>query len=731
MKSGMLQLLPVLAGLSLLCSPGARAETDLRTTLMPSAVEFVKGASLCGHEDTTNAGIFENYPYCTAPAWKELDSEYGSLVIFTCDLPLKFSDSAELPREVQERLQGPAFRRTLRAEFAVSRNHQAFALEYLNFGLAGIFPKSRSYAQAVAARRSIVDMLKARLEFPAVSTEELMPGKRGYFGTPEIREMLRSELGRVLTDYGRSLKVSLPPESRYWYYSKKNRHFFFIEPGSFAWDPGSADTLSGTAAATLTETDLTPEALAARLQHLGLDPFLQDLTKLLNADAPQLKALAFNKTAARTVRYQGSRSAAGLLRIFKTPAVSKIADSSTAPGSSLATDCNIADRSKTPVIRETSDSRNPGDSSRERSSGLLEFSGPFCLEWDPLTAAAALRFRQPEPLYWQPPLELVKHSYPDAAAPEHTLDQVLGAYPYCTRSRWDASASGKTVTFSCDLSLKLAGELPSALTDKLSGPAFTLKLKAEFKVPACPGVLLPSKLSLSSTNRPRFLPPAEKKEALRRLLSGRELELEPSVLRRNAAYAPVREEFMQRVYEYFTSLKVALPPAADYKQAYYFKSRIHYLKSVDGFAWSSPDAQGNFEGTIGVTLADTSLNSREQFKILQKSGQEVRQEPGLTAGQEAGLHQDPGSSTAEQSSDQAPEPGIPDFHETTSHCRYVCKVRDDFLHNWLRSLATGRNAGRIRCEPLDQAPGQLSFFLECPGPEFLPELRLVSKGEQN
>lgn len=697
------------------------ANVDIGVDADADALEYVKNAELYGYSGISVADIFENYPYCKSSTWKVQKHQYGKLVIFTCTIPLKFADSALLPSEVQQRLEGPPFNRTLRGEFAVSRDNRALALQYLDLGYAGIFPPKRRAAGAAAAKRRMTEQLLAKKEFSAPKLEEFIPGARSYFSTPEIREKVWTELARSLTDYARSLKVIFPAERRYWYYSKRSGSFGFVKLKDFAFGSADRDTLRGTLTATRTTTDLTPKVLAAHLKRLGRDPFLKDLLGYLNEAAPETPAPACQQTAVRPFTRQGRKSTAALLKILKH-----------------------------------------SRSTENKAQSLLDFNGPFFLRLEGEPALARLKPELKEVFIWQPPEEVVLRSYPDSANSSQTYHKIFSSHPRCSNPRWSTAFEGKTVAFSCELPLKFDRTLPPGLAAQITGPAFTLEFKAEFKTPDHPGKLLPAKLSLGSPGKLHLLPSPEKNAALKRLQAGEVPELKPDDLLRIAAYAPLRREFLHRVYAYFTSLEVTLPEAR--RHSWYSNSRVHYLKSVDSFEWTPPDEQGNFEGRIDVTIADTGLSSKEQFNWQQEEtppdveevekteeenhekhnhnlkhkqeeeeeGEEKQKEKHHEMQEQASRPEvvpAAGSEPITDSRTSMPDSPDPKVQVTTSQRRYACKIREDFLKRWLRSLIAGKNAGRIRCEPHDQAPGQVLFFLECPAPEYQPVLKLANTSE--
>lgn len=90
-----------------------------------------------------------NKTSCNSAAKKTFQKNTKT-VVFTCDLPYTFSDIAKLPEAIQQHLQSVELKDTLKAEFGVSENNEAFYLKYLDAGAGFSFPKGGN-AEKIAA----------------------------------------------------------------------------------------------------------------------------------------------------------------------------------------------------------------------------------------------------------------------------------------------------------------------------------------------------------------------------------------------------------------------------------------------------------------------------------------------------------------------------------------------------------------------------------------------------
>lgn len=274
--------------------PGARAEAEPEAQaaqLAQPAVDFVKSSHFYGNSRYTVGQIFERYKKCVPEScnWTEEKLDGGMTVIFTCQLPGKFEDEDQLPPELRYKLTEPIFTRILKAEFAVSVDNDAFALEYIGIGYGNNF-----YASNFQENLENLDKLLAQEDF--LSTLKAL-GRH---------KETRSEFQKMIFNYFSSINVELPEDYNHWYFSWDDNKYYYIKLEDFTWSPGSfPDMLTGTAIVSMTGTDLTADAIINHLKKKRVlsSGYKKDLLGTLNANPEQIKDLAYTREEPRQFRY--------------------------------------------------------------------------------------------------------------------------------------------------------------------------------------------------------------------------------------------------------------------------------------------------------------------------------------------------------------------------------------------------------------------------------------------
>lgn len=578
MKPGKLQLL--LTGICLGCSAGAAEENEL----MKSALDAVRGSSFYGHTGTTIGSLFNNYRPCTRPVWEEHSGELGSGVTFSCELPCSFKES--LPAGLQALLTGPAFTRQLRADFGISQNRSNISLEYLGLGYDYIFPwHEASPGHPVSAYHlKMLDALSSQDDF-ALSLAEVLSPDSG------VHAKLKEAARQAVLAYGTSLKTSLPGGKRYWFYAKERGCFSYLEAESFAWDQpaaaaqdadnsSAAAALSGSAVISLTDTDLTPEQAAEHLRSQGIDPWMQDLPALLNAGAPEFEDLSFQKSQPRRIRCSGSLD------------LSEFTGLLTRQGSTPQ-----------PLLGLKAPAGGPE----------LELT----VDWDPATAAAALKLPAGMPAPYNPPAETARHS----ELPGHpglTAGELFSGLKDCMNPRWESSADGKEAFFSCSLPLRGLDRLPPDFARMLQAPEFRSLLQAHFEAAADGHEFVLKQLLLTppgaseASLQPGLTPAA--------LLAGAEVAPDPVELLAAAspeARAQNTEAAGRAAAAYATAQGALLPRG---QKLWFYPEEgecFHYLEP-HRISWQSSGADLN--GSAEVTLTRTDLSADRLAAHLRSQG---------------------------------------------------------------------------------------------------------------
>lgn len=261
------------------------ADTD------PPAVKFVKSSHFFGYGKYTVGEIFERYKKCAPDSrkWEEQKLDGGMTVIFTCLLPGKFEDADQLPRELRLKLTEPVFTRILKAEFAVSVENDAFALEYIGMGYGKNF-----YASNYTENQKNLDKVLDQEDF--MSRLENLARHRET----------RAEFQKMIFNYFSAISVELPDDYNRWFYSWENNKYYYIKLEGFDWSPGPApDMLTGTAVLSMAETDLTTDTILAHLKQKNIISagYRKDLLGTLNEHPDALEDLHYRKGVPKQIRY--------------------------------------------------------------------------------------------------------------------------------------------------------------------------------------------------------------------------------------------------------------------------------------------------------------------------------------------------------------------------------------------------------------------------------------------